>query len=165
MRIRLRIKGDSLRSLLISALVAGQLALGAQPVLAAALGPGEQTRIGAFGGVQVRVPLGGSRVEAPRASLGIAPIAHGRDLNGAGRTRIGEGLQLSLEPNRPVELNLAGTRLDRLGLAPAQQTPDGPRAGVSTLGWVGIGVGTLVVLAGGFAIWFEEAMECDPGEC
>lgn len=154
-----------MRSVLISALVAGQLMLGAQPALAATLGPGEQTRIGAFGGVQVRVPLGGSRAEAPRASLGIAPIAHSQDQRGAGRTRIGEGLALSLGPNRPVELNLAGTRLDRLGLAPARHTPDGPRAGVSTLGWVGIGVGALVVVAGGFAIWFEEAMECDPGEC
>ena len=33
------------------------------------------------------------------------------------------------------------------------------------IGWVGIGVGTLALAVGGFALWLEEAMECDPGEC
>jgi hypothetical protein len=154
-----------MRIFMTSLLVAGQLTFAAQPALAATLGPGEQTRIGAFGGVQLRVPLGGARAEAPRASLGIAPVARTQDLNGAGRTRIGEGLQLSLEPNRPVTLYLAGTRLDRLGMAPSGETPGGERAGISTLGWVGIGVGALVVVAAGVGFWFLEAMECGPGEC
>ena len=154
-----------MRSFMLSVLAAGQLLLGAQPALAATLGPGEQTRIGAFGGVQVRLPLGGSRAEAPTASLGIAPVARSQGIDGTGRTRIGDGLQLSLQPNRPIELSLAGTRLDRLGLNPGGQTLDGPRAGVSTLGWVGIGVGALVVVAGAVGFWFHEAMECGPGEC
>jgi hypothetical protein len=145
-------------------LVAGQLAFATTPALAAGLAPGEQTRVGVFTGFQVKLPLGGSRAEAPRASLGIAPLAHGQGFGGTGRTRIGEGLQLSLEPNRPVTLNLAGTRLDRLGLAPGEHASEGEREGISTLGWVGIGAGALIVIAGGAAFWFHEAMECGPSD-
>ena len=153
-----------MRSAMLSLLLAAQLTLPA-PGLAAGAGHGEQAEFGAFGGVQVRVPLGGARAEAPKLSLGLAPAARSRRFDGAGQTRIGEGLQLSLQPNRPAELSLAGTRVDRLGLSPSGPTREGPRAGISTLGWVGIGVGVLVVAAGGFAIWLDEAMECDPGEC
>jgi len=140
-----------MRSVVLSLLVAGQLALGAQPALAAAhvgsgFGPGEHTRVGVFGGFQIKVPLGGSRAKAPSASLGIAPVVRSQSFDGAGRTRIGEGLLLRMEPNRPAEFRLAGTRLDRLGLTPNGQAPGGQRAGVSTLGWIAIGVGVTVVL-------------------
>jgi hypothetical protein len=153
------------KKIFIAALVSAQLAAG-QPAVAAALGPGEQTRFGVFSGVQVTVPLGGrgTRAEAPRASLGIAPMVRSERLDGTSRTQIGPGLQLSLEPNRPVELNLAGQRLDRLGLTPARQTPDGQKSGISTLGWVGIGAGVVVLAAGGFAFWLHEAMECGPSD-
>src|SRR5687768_1693087 len=127
-----------MRSSVLSLLVAAQFMLAAQPALAAGLRSGEPTRIGVFTGVQLRVPLGGARAETPRASLGIAPTARSEQLDGSTRTRIGEGLQLSLSPNRPVELNLAGTRLDRFRLGPDGQVPDGQRAGISPLGWVGI---------------------------
>lgn len=153
-----------MRTLMLSLLVAGQMTFAAQPALAATLAPGEPTRIGAFGGVQLRVPLGGSRAEAPRASLGFAPVARTQDFNGAGRTRIGEGLQLSLQPNRPVELNLAGTRLDRIALAPGGQTPDGERAGVSTLGWIAIGVGATAVLLVAAASICAADSDCIPSE-
>ena len=154
-----------MRSFMLLLLVAGQLTLAAQPALAGGFESGERTRIGMFGGVQVRLPLGGSRAEAPRASLGIGPVVHNQDINGVGRTRIGPGLELRLGPDGPAELSLAGTRLDRLGLAPGGQTPDGRKAGVSTLGWIGIGVGAVVVLTGGFYYWLSEEMECGPGEC
>jgi hypothetical protein len=155
-----------MRSMMLSLLAAGQLTLGAQPALAASLGPatGDHTRVGVFAGAQVKLTLGGARPEAPRASLGIAPTLQSQRIDGASRSRIGEGLQLSLAPNRPVELNLAGTRLDRLGVRRGGETPDGPKSGVSTLGWVGIGVGVVVVAAGGFAFWLHEAMECGPSD-
>lgn len=153
-----------MRSVIISVLAAGHLILGVQPALAATLGPGEQSRIGVFGGVQVRVPLGSSRAEAPRASLGIAPVARSQRLDGESRMRIGEGLQFSLQPNRPVELNLAGTRLDRLGLVPGGQAQSGRQAGVSTLGWVAIGVAaTAVLVVGAAAICFSDS-DCLPSE-
>ena len=152
-----------MKKLVIAALVSAQLTA-AQPALAAAPGPGEQTRIGMFGGVQLRLPLGGSRAEAPRASLGIAPAVRSEGIDGFGRTRIGEGLQLSLQPNRPVELNLAGTRLDRIGLAPGGQTPDGERAGVSTLGWIAIGVGATAVVLVVAASLCAADHDCLPSE-
>jgi hypothetical protein len=133
-----------MKKLIMTALVTAQLTT-AQPAFAATLGGGPETRVGVFAGAQLRLTLGGSHAEAPRASLGIAPTAQSRRIDGSGRTRIGEGLQLSLEPNRPVELNLAGTRLDRLGLAPNGQAPGGRRSGISPLGWAAIGVGVVAV--------------------
>ena len=155
-----------MRSLIISLLVAGQLAVAAHPVLAAELDGGEQSRVGMFGGVQVRVPFGGQvRGQVPTASLAIAPVARTERIDGARRTRIGDGMRLSLTTDRRAELSLAGTRLDQLGLVPAGQAPGGRRAGVSTLGWVAIGAGTVAVLLLGFGYWVHENSECGPGEC
>jgi hypothetical protein len=133
-----------MKKLTIAALVAAQLTA-AQPAGAAGFGSDQSTRVGVFAGAQLKLTLGGSRAEAPRASLGIAPTVRNQSFDGSGRTRIGEGLQLSLEPNRPVELNLAGARLVRIGLAPGEQAPGGHRAGISTLGWAAIGVGVVAV--------------------
>ena len=133
-----------MKKLMIAALVAAQLTA-AQPAIAAAFGGDQSTHVGVFAGAQLRLTLGGSRAEAPRASLGIAPTVRNQGFDGSGRTRIGEGLQLSLELNRPVELNLAGTRLDRIGLAPGQRAPGGQRAGISPLGGAAIGVGVVAV--------------------
>ena len=135
-----------MRSFMLPLLAAGQLALAAQPALAARPDLAGQTHVGVFGGVQLRMPLGGARAEAPRASLGIAPVARSQRIDGSSQVRIGDGLQLRLEPNRPAELTFAGTRLDRLGLAPRGEAPGGSRAAVSTLGWIAIGVGVTVVL-------------------
>jgi len=148
-----------MRSFVLSMFVAAQLLLGAQPALAAPRAPGEQTEVGIFGGVQLRLRLGGSRAEAPRASLGIAPVARSQGLDGASRTRIGEGLQFSLRPNGPAEFTLAGARLDRIG-----QAPGGQRAGVSTLGWIAIGVGATVVLVVGAAALCLSDSDCVPSE-
>ena len=158
-----------MRSVVLAALVVGQLILGAPPARAAAhvgsgLGPGEQTRVGVFGGVQIRLPLGGARAEAPRASLGIAPVARSQRNDGSRQMRIGEGLQFSLQPNRPAELKVFGTRLDRLGLTPNGEAPGGPRAGVSTLGWIAIGVGATVVLVVGAAALCLSDSDCVPSE-
>ena len=154
-----------MKKLTIAALVATQLVAG-QPAFAQDYGSAAQTRLGAFAGVNVTVPLGGSgaSAEAPRASLGIAPIARSQRIDGSSRTVIGEGLQLSLTPHGPVELNFAGTRLDRFRLTPQGQTPEGRKSGVSTLGWIAIGVGaTAVILVGAVALCMEDS-ECDPSE-
>jgi hypothetical protein len=84
-----------------------------------------------------------------------------RGSDGAGRTRFGEGLELGIAQDRPLELSLAGTRVDRIGIAPGGTTPGGPRAGVSTLGWVAIGLGaTVLVVAGAGYLWLEDALDC-----
>jgi hypothetical protein len=154
------------KKLVIAALAATQVMAG-QPALAAALDAGTQTRVGVFAGAQVRIPLGGCgpRAQAPTAALGIAPIANSQRPTGETQMRIGDGLQLRLQPDRPVELAFAGNRLDQFRLARGGQTPDGPRSGVSTLGWIGIGVGVVAVGFAGFAWWLAEESECGPSEC
>lgn len=144
----------------LSAALAAQLAIAAQPVLAAEIEAGEQSRMGMFGGVQFRMPLGGSRAEQPRVGVTLAPTLRSQRLDGASATRVGQGFELSFTRGRP-EARLAGTRLDRLD---SMVAPNGRRANVSTLGWVGIGVGALALAVGGFALWLDEAMDCDPGD-
>ncbi len=150
-----------MRSLMLSLLVAGQLVVATQPILAAGLEANEQSRMGMFGGVQVHVPLGGARTEPPRAGLTLAPTLRSQRIDGAASTRVGHGFEFFFTDRRP-EVRLAGTRLDRLDTLAA---PRGRRANVSTLGWVGIGVGALALTLGGFYLWLDEALECDPGEC
>lgn len=151
-----------MRSLILSILVAGQFAIAVQPALAAELEPGEQSRLGMFGGMLLRLPMGGeARAERPSLSIGIAPTMRSQRIDGESRTRIGQGFELSFSDRRP-ELRLAGSRLDRLDRTVA---PGDRRAGVSTLGWVGIGVGAVALILGGAYLWLDEALECDPGEC
>ena len=154
-----------MRSLMLSLLAAGQLAIACQPALATEIEAGEQSRMGMFGGVQLRLPIGGeARAQQPSLSLSVAPMMRSQRADGAAATRVGQGFELSLAARRP-ELRLAGTRLDRLDTLTVGNGRDGRRANVSTLGWVGIGVGALALTLGGFYLWLDEAMECDPGEC
>jgi len=154
-----------MRSVMLSLLVAGQLVVAAQPALAADPDPGEQSRMGMFGGVQLRLPMGGdARAQRPSFALGIAPITRSQRLDGSSRMRIGEGFQLRLRPQEQVELRLAGTRLDRLRFAPNGDAPGGQRAGISTLGWIGIGVGAaLVIVVAATAICASDS-DCIPSE-
>ena len=153
-----------MRFLALSVLVAAQLMGAAQPAFAVESGRDEQSRMGMFAGAQLSLPLGGSRAERPRASLALAPVLRSQRIDGAAATRFGRGLELNFGARRP-ELSLAGTRLDRLDTLAAGTGPNGRRANVSTLGWVGIGVGAVALVLGGAYLWLEEAMECDPGEC
>jgi hypothetical protein len=149
-----------MRSLILSLVAIGQLAIAARPALAAELDGNEQSRMGMFGGVQIQMPLGRARVERPRASLTLAPTMRSQRIDGASATRVGQGFELSFSGRRP-EMRLAGTRLDQLDRFVA---PNGRRANVSTLGWVGIGVGALALTLGGFYLWLDEALDCDPGD-
>lgn len=138
-----------MKKLLVAALIAGQVATGATPARAADLGRTETQQVGAFGGLSLRVPLGASHDRRVRAGLAFAPVAQSRAQDGAVRTRIGEGLELGIAGDRPLELSFAGQRLDRIG---------DRRAGISTLGWVGIGVGVLAV---GVVLLFESCRAGD----
>jgi hypothetical protein len=154
-----------MKKLVIAALISAQLTA-AQPAFAAALDSGTQTRMGVFAGAQVRIPLGasGPQARAPSAALGISPITNSQRPTGETQMRIGDGLQLRLTPDRPVELAFAGTRLDRFRLGPDGQAPGGQKSGVSTLGWIAIGVAaTAVILVGAVALCMEDN-ECNPSE-
>ena len=132
-----------MKYVVMAALAAGQIAVAAQPAFAAELTDGQSQQIGAFGGVQVRVPLDGGAERRPiRAGLTIAPTLQTRNLSGETRTRIGEGLEVGLAGDAPVRISLAGTPVSQLARGPAG--PDGQRLGVSDIGWIAIGAGTVI---------------------
>jgi len=140
------------------------LAISAQPLAAAELAAEQQSRLGAFGGVRMQVPFGARDAEAAsRVGLAFGPMRQTRGSDGAMRTRFGDGLELGFGGGeRARRLTLAGTRIDRLGMAQSGRAPEGgPRAGVSTLGWVAIGVGAAVVVGlGAGYLWLDDALDC-----
>ena len=153
-----------MKRLTITALLGAQLAVAAQPALAAGLAETRTHQPGAFAGLRLHVPLdGNARQRQIRAGLTLAPTLHSRTAGGESRLHIGEGVELGVSGRGPVRLSLGGTPVSRL--APGGTGPDGQRLGVSTLGWVAIGVGAVVVVGLGAAyLWFEDAMDCDPGD-
>ena len=153
-----------MRKLTIAAVLAAQLVAAAQPAMAADFDHIRAQQAGAFAGLRLRMPLDGSdaRRQPVRLGLALAPTLHSQSRDGAVRTRFGEGLELGIKGDSPVRLSFAGRPVSRLaqGLA----GPDGDRAGVSTLGWIAIGVGalvTIVVVAG--AICLSDS-DCIPSE-
>jgi hypothetical protein len=150
-----------MKRFVIAALLAAQMTIAAEPALAADLGGRDTPQMGAFAGVRLRMPLGDGARQRVQAGLTLTPILHVRDSAGAVRTRFGHGLELGVAQNRPLELSLAGTRLDRLGTQPGGTAPGGPRVGISTLGWVAIGVGATILVAGGI---LYSKLSCDIGD-
>lgn len=154
-----------MKNLIIAALIAAQLVTGAQPALAAELTGARTQTPGAFAGLRLRVPLDGQGQQRQvRAGLAVAPTMHSRSAAGESRSRIGEGVELGLVGREPVRLSLGGTPVNRL--AQSSAGPNGQRLGVSTAGWIAIGLGTAVAVAGiGYLILLEEIGDCDDGDC
>lgn len=151
-----------MKKLTIAALLAGQMATAVPPAIAAPLEDHPSLtdqRRGAFIGARLRIPLDGARDERRlRAGLTLAPTVRTRNADGAGRLRFGEGLELGVAGREPVRLSLAGRPIDRMA------GPDGERLGVSTLGWIAIGVGaSVVILVSALALCMDDS-ECNPSE-
>jgi hypothetical protein len=131
-----------MRKLMIAALVAGQVVAGAQPTFAAELRDeraGMPNQVSAFAGARVRVPLGGGREKA-RAGLALAPTLRG---GATGELRFARGMEFGFAGERKMQLSIGGMPASRLVQGP--EGPKGTKAGVSTLGWVAIGVGVAAV--------------------
>jgi len=132
-----------MRKLLIAGLVAGQVVATAQPALAAELHPdrpGMPNQVSAFAGARLRVPLGGGK-EKPRAGLALTSTLRS---GATGELRFARGAELGLAGGESsVRLTLGGMPVSRL--VQGRSGPDGRKLGVSTLGWVAIGVGALAV--------------------
>lgn len=151
-----------MKNLTIAALVAAQLALSAQPVLGAELnreGGTMPNQVGAFAGARLRVPLGGGR-ERPQAGLAMTSTLR----NGAtGELRFARGAELGVSgKDSGLQLSLAGTPVSKLaqgGLGPA-----GRRQGVSTLGWVAIGVGAVALVLVALVAACSADDDCPPSE-
>lgn len=123
-------------------------------------------RPGAFLGARVKLPLGGRTAPKPRAELAFAPTQSRISNSGLVRTRIGEGLAFGLTPHSKPTVTLAGMRADTaLGLTGRGLAKNDQKIGISTGGWIAIGVGTvLVVGVVGLALWADHVSDCDSSE-
>lgn len=148
-----------MRSLVMTALVGGHIALLAQPAAGAEIieeRVAGSARQGAFAGARFRVPLGGAEAGRVRAGLALAPTAEVRRPDGSGRTRFGAGLELGVSGSERAALSFGGRPVGQRMLTPSGQAPDKDRAGVSTLGYVAIGVGVVVVVLAALLVTCQE---------
>jgi hypothetical protein len=133
-----------MKTSIIAALLAAQITLSAQPAFAAELvreGASAPNQAAAFAGARLRVPLGGGR-EKPQAGLALTSTLRS---GATGQLRFAKGAELGFSgSDAPLRLTLAGTPVSRL--APGRAGPEGRKQGVSTLGWVAIGVGAVVLV-------------------
>jgi hypothetical protein len=122
-------------------------AFGAMPAAAASLELDARLSAqqrAAFAGARLRVPFGGAEAGKARATLAVAPTLHGQRSDGSVRVRFGEGFELGARRGEEPRLSFGGRQLSHFGQG--KQTPEGPKAGISTIGWVAIGVGTAALL-------------------
>lgn len=145
-----------MKKLLIAALVAGQVPGAVAPAFAQGFAPVRDTETGTFGGVRLRIPFGGAAREPVRAGLAFAPTTRTGYQDGHVRTRIGEGLEFGMVGREPLQFSLAGTPVNRL--VQGRTGPDGRKLGVSTIGWIAIGVGAAaVIVVSAAAICFSDS--------
>ena len=144
-------EGDMMKHSRIAALTAA-LACAAQPALAAELhaerGRGAQQR-GAFAGVRIHVPLGETS-DTVRAGIALTPTVRTSE---TAELRFGKGLEVGLSGKKGVDVFLAGKPVRQL--ASGRGAPADGKAGLSTIGWVAVGVG---VTAAVFLAWFTHEM-------
>lgn len=123
--------------LILAAALCAVQTVSAAPAFAA---DGGAPQMGAFGGARLRVPLGGGS-EKPQAGLAFTSTLRSGP---TGELRFAKGAEFGFSGDAPaLELTLAGTPASRL--AEGRSAPDGSKLGVSTLGWVAIGVGVMAV--------------------
>lgn len=139
---------SNVRMLTIAASLLGLLA---QPCRAAPIdthqNPSTHQR-GAFAGARLRIPFDGKDHGRPAATVSLTSVQ--RDRN-TGVSLMSEGVQLGFR-KRGLALSIAGQPID-------VQPSGTAKAGISTLGWVGIGVGVLAAGFYGFAQWADSRSE------
>jgi hypothetical protein len=133
-------------------LVTMQVASPLMPAFAQSRADGQRTAIGAFGGAQLRIPLGGARREPIRVGLSVAPTSRTAFSDGHTVSRIGEGLEFGYLNGRGASFSIAGRDLQprRLGAA---QTNEDDRSGPSTGKVLLIASGILLLAVGGAVLW------------
>ncbi len=115
-------------------------------------------RPGTFVGARFHIAFGGEHASKPRAALAIAPTLSSIS-DGAGvRTSIGEGVALNF--GRKPTLTLAGVRADQaLGLTPSKDADAKHKLGVSTGGWIALGIGAVAVAGGLYFVHLVDVAE------
>ena len=135
------------------------------PAQAAGLDAASEVRLGAFVGARLQLPLGYANGHRPRAALAIAPTRSQISDSGTIRTAIGEGVAFNLSPGRKPTVTLAGVRADvALGFERQRPVDAENGMGISTGGWIGIGVGTVALALGGLYLWADHISDCEERE-
>jgi hypothetical protein len=151
-----------MKKLLIASIVAAQIVVTAQPIAAAELhadATNMPSQVSAFAGARVRVPIGG-RHEKPQAGLALTSTLRS---GATGEVRFAKGAELGLSGgDSKIRLSLGGTPVARL--APAGQGPQGRKQGVSTIGWVAIGVGFVALVLVALVAACSADNDCPPSE-
>ena len=113
-----------MKKLILAAVLGGQMLVAAQPAVAADFAATQPEHVGAFGGLRVRVTLGG-REDQPRvrAGLAVAPTLQRSNPGGERALLVGEGVELGYQSGRPLAFSVAGTDLGRPRLGSAQDQP------------------------------------------
>jgi hypothetical protein len=137
-----------MKSFTAVALAAAATSLIVQPLAAAELPreAGGQVERGTFVGARFRIPLGQSD---EKAHAGLALTATQR-APGRAELRFAKGLELGYAGDDRVRLSLHGQPVSPL--VGAGKAPTGHKQGVSTLGWVAIGAGAVVLAVGGLYV-------------
>ena len=134
----------------ITMVVAGLLATPAQAA------EWNDVRPGAF--VGARLTVGGRTGGRPMAALTISPTQTRTGHDGFTTMKIGEGIALKLSPGAKPTVTLAGIRADTaLRLHRNGDVESDKKLGVSTGGWIAIGVGVAAVVGGIYVLhlWKE----------
>ena len=152
-----------MKKTMIALLCAGQSMAALEPAVAAELHSdrsGASAQMGSFAGARLRMPLGATEGRKLRAGLAVAPMLRNQRADGEVRTRLGEGVELAFGGGSKARFALGGQSLSRL--TQSGSSPDGRKLGLSTAGWLGIGVGVIVLTVGGLYIWADSSCsDCD----
>lgn len=151
-----------MKKLMIAALIAGQIAVPAQAADLVDTRGIEGTRQGAFAGARIRVSLDAEPRERVRAGVTLAPTRHDLRGDGSARLRIGEGLEFGYSDRRAPGLSLAGRPVAEI--VQGANGPDGDRRNVSTVGYVAIGVGVVLVAVVGYGLWLNHELSNNEGD-
>lgn len=151
----------------LTAMLVSQTAMAAQDsgyVMTGTPPIGTGRSIGAQLGLTIKFGDGNAVPESDkvRVDLAAGPLIHYRTVSGFKRTQP-NFVSLTLNPRRTLALTLAGqplaTHVTALGAAEREDDGDKKdRKGPSTLGWVAIGVGALVV--GTLVVGYAALTDC-----
>src|SRR4051812_19622071 len=113
--------------------------------------PGAVPTRGSFAGARVSLPFGGR--DKARVGLAVAPMQRWRE---TGAIEMGRGLELGVTRRGKLEFAAGGRSL---------HLREGRKSGISTVGWVAIGVGTALVVGTSLFVYAMNHCDHDADEC